>query len=307
MKSQNESFRATETERLLAETPEGEAAHAPCPVNLKTGKWRLAVDVAVAPPNPPRIRRREEAQVSVTPPSTLNSPSSNQSVVTSAAASKGDNSHSAIESLLHAVERVPSGGRGRSAQFMPIRFVFSNTLNRDDRLLLAFDAYVLSAALRREIAVGKIIHGDDHAALKVKTSLLTGEVRRRLEKIAALLSSPAPPDLVLNRHCAECEFQTRCRQKALERDDVSLLAGMSEKERHKLRSKGIFSVTQLSYTFRPRRRPKRFRDKREKYHHSLKALAIREKKVHIVGSPELKIEGTPVYLDVEGLPDRDFY
>jgi hypothetical protein len=61
---------------------------------------------------------------------------------------------------------------------------------------------------------------------------------------------------------------------------------------------GIFT-TQLSYTFRPRRRPKRLRDKREKYHHSLKALAIREKKIPIVSSPELKIEGTPVYLDVE--------
>ena len=93
----------------------------------------------------------------------------------------------------------------------------------------------------------------------------------------------------------------------MEKDDFSLLAGMSAKERQKLRSKGIFTVTQLSYTFRPRRRPKRLRDKREKYHHSLKALAIREKKIHIVGSPELKIEGTPVYLDVEGLPDRDFY
>ncbi len=68
-----------------------------------------------------------------------------------------------------------------------------------------------------------------------------------------------------------------------------------------------FTVTQLSYAFRPRRRPKRLRDKREKYHHSLKALAIREKKIHIVGSPELTIDGTPVYLDVEGLPDRDFY
>jgi hypothetical protein len=39
----------------------------------------------------------------------------------------------------------------------------------------------------------------------------------------------------------------------------------------------------------------------------LKALAILEKKIHIVGSLELKIEGTPVYLDVEGLPDRVFY
>ncbi len=141
----------------------------------------------------------------------------------------------------------------------------------------------------------------------MKTSALAGEVRKRLDKIAALLANPAPPDLVLNRHCAECEFQARCRKIAVEKDDLSLLAGMSAKERQQLRSKGIFTVTQLSYTFRPRRRPKRLRDKREKYHHSLKALAIREKKIHIVGSPELKIEGTPVYLDVEALPDRDFY
>jgi predicted RecB family nuclease len=91
------------------------------------------------------------------------------------------------------------------------------------------------------------------------------------------------------------------------KDDLSLLGGMTEKERKNYHSKGIFTVTQLSYTFRPRRRPKRLRDKREKYHHSLKALAIREEKIHIVGSPELKIEGTPVYFDVEGLPDRNFY
>jgi len=82
---------------------------------------------------------------------------------------------------------------------------------------------------------------------------------------------------------------------------------MMEKERKKFNSKGIFTVTQLSHTFRPRRRPKRLAAEREKYHHSLKALAIREHKIHIVGSPELKIEGTPVFLDVEGLPDPDFY
>ena len=132
-------------------------------------------------------------------------------------------------------------------------------------------------------------------------------MRKRIEIITALLANPAPPDLVLNRHCGECEFQARCRKIAIEKDDLSLLSSMSAKERQQLRSKGIFTVTQLSYTFRPRRRPKRQRDKREKYHHALKALAIREKKIHIVGSPELKIEGTPVYLDLEGLPDRDFY
>ena len=139
---------------------------------------------------------------------------------------------------------------------------------------------MLSEATGCEISFGKIIHGDDHrhSTLKIKTTALSVEVRSRIERIAILLSSPNPPELVLNRHCGECEFQARCRQKAIEADDLSLLAGMSERERKKLRSKGIFTVAQLSYTFRPRRRPKRMRDKQEKYHYSLKALAIREKK-----------------------------
>ena len=153
------------------------------------------------------------------------------------------------------MERFRRKAEGSPASSFPFDSS-SPTSSQDDKLLLAFDALVLSEMLGREVSLGKIIHGDDHATLKVKTSALAGEVRKRLEKIAALLSSPSPPDLVLNRHCAECEFQARCRQKAMEKDDLSLLAGMSEKERQKLRSKGIFTVTQLSYTFRPRRRPK---------------------------------------------------
>ena len=159
-----------------------------------------------------------------------------------------------LETRIHAVERVPAEGRGKSAHFIPIRFAFNNKLGKDEKLLLAFDAFVLSEIIGREISVGKIIHGDDHSTLNVKTSSMAGEVRRQVDKTAALLSNPTPPDLVLNRHCAECEFQARCRQKAIEKDDLSLLAAMSEKEIKKLHSKGIFTITQLSYTFRPRRR-----------------------------------------------------
>ncbi len=207
----------------------------------------------------------------------------------------------------HVVERIPSAQQGRAAQFVPIRFVFRNKLTRHDKLLLAFDSLVISKVLGREVTLGKIVYGDDHTTLKVKVSVLKSEVEKLNEKIGALISSPSPPDLVLNRHCAECEFQTRCRQRATDKDDLSLLSGMTEKERTDFNSKGIFTVTQLSFTFRPRRRPKGLKDKRERHHNALKALAIRENKLHIVGSPEIKIEGTPVYLDVEGLPDRDFY
>jgi predicted RecB family nuclease len=212
-----------------------------------------------------------------------------------------------VETRIAAVERVPSAGRGKPSQFIPIRFAWPNKLGRHEKLMLALDALALAETFGHDVPVGKIVHGDDHATLKVKLPALVNEARKLVEKTAALLSNASPPDLVLNRHCAECEFQVRCREKAIEKDDLSLLAGMTEKERKKYHSKGIFTITQLSYTFRPRRRPKRLRDRREKYHHALKALAIREKKIHIVGTPELKIDGTPVYFDVEGLPDRDSY
>jgi predicted RecB family nuclease len=174
-------------------------------------------------------------------------------------------------------------------------------------LLLAFDALALSEMLGKEVRLGKIIHGDNRSTLNLRTSDLVPQVQGHIAKISALLVRPSPPDLILIPHCAACEFQTRCREKAVEKDELSLLSGMTDKERKKLYDKGIFTVTQLSYTFRPRRRPKRLQGKREQYHHSLRALAIRQKNIHIVGSPEITIEGTPVYLDVEGIPDRDFY
>src|SRR5207245_7377554 len=79
-------------------------------------------------------------------------------------------------------------------------------------------------------------------------------------------------------------FSSRRRHTRCYRDwssDVCSSDLTTEKEVWKLHSRGIFSVTQLSYTFRARRRPKRFTSKSEKYSHALKALAIRERKIHI--------------------------
>jgi len=212
-----------------------------------------------------------------------------------------------LESSIHVVERIPTERSGVPAQLMPTRFAFTNKLTADDKLLIAFDAYALSKVTRGEVSRATIIHGDTYARLKVNTGALSGKFEKLIDKTKKIVSSDSPPDLILNRHCVECEFQSRCGEKALEKDDLSLLSRMTEKERKKFNSKGIFTVTQLSFTFRPRRRPKRWRNKREKYHHSLRAFAIQQKKIHIVGSPQWKIEGTALYLDVEALPDRDFY
>jgi predicted RecB family nuclease len=122
-----------------------------------------------------------------------------------------------------------------------------------------------------------------------------------------LFADPSPPDLVLNRHCAECEFRVRCRHKAHEIDDLSLLSGIGEKERSRHRSKGIFTVTQLSYTFRPRRTPKRSKAPVKPHNFALQALAIRENTVYVSGTPQLPNCKSQIYLDIEGLPSRAFY
>ena len=77
-----------------------------------------------------------------------------------------------LESRLQAVERMPSEGRGRPVKFIPYRFEFANKLTKEHKLLLAFDALLLSEALGREVSLGKIMHGDNHATLKVKTTRL---------------------------------------------------------------------------------------------------------------------------------------
>ncbi len=113
VQSQNESFRATETERLLAETPSGESARSPSPENLKASKWRLALDVVAQTSETPRSSRRQEAQTSFPQLSILNAQPTDQSLVTSAVTGQPAFPQSAFlaESHLHAVECVPAEGR----------------------------------------------------------------------------------------------------------------------------------------------------------------------------------------------------
>ena len=205
-----------------------------------------------------------------------------------------------MEANLQVVQRIPSEGTNKSSQFVPIRFVPANKLSRSDKLMAGFDAFVLSKASGVKVDLAKIIHGDKGSVFKVKANSLSRVVHKTVGKVAALLSATAPPDLILNRHCPECGFQSRCRKMAVEKDDLSLLANLPDKERSRLNSKGIFTVNQLSYTFRPRRRIKRLAAKPEKYHHSLKASRYGSRKYISSAIRNCSIEGTPIYFDVEG-------
>jgi len=118
---------------------------------------------------------------------------------------------------------------------------------------------------------------------------------------------PESPPVLLNRHCPLCPFHKECAAKAKEQDHVSLLKSMREKEMTAQNKKGIFTMTQLSYTYRPRRRRIGKDHQPPKYSHSLKALAIRDDKIYVVAKPHVPQSGTRIFLDVEGVPDQDFY
>ena len=85
-----------------------------------------------------------------------------------------------------------------------------------------------------------------------------------------------------------------------------MLRGLSAKEITRYHKRGIFTVTQLSCTFRPRKRRKTSPHKPPLHQAALQALAIRDQKIHVYGTPQLPVCATRIYFDLEGDPDRRF-
>jgi predicted RecB family nuclease len=212
-----------------------------------------------------------------------------------------------LSSLIQAAERAERTGQRSASSYGPILFILNEVVTRADKLLLAFNALALSLVQGVLPPIGKIVHGSSHREMKVKIEPLLGEVRKLVVQIQAAQAEGAAPRVNLNRHCSACEFRDGCRKVAEETDDLSLLRGLSEKEIVKLRSRGITTVTQFSHCYRPGKRGKRKTGKARKHDPALQALAAREKKVYVLDSPEVPHSSVALYLDVEGIPDRNFY
>ena len=122
-------------------------------------------------------------------------------------------------------------------------------------------------------------------------------------------SSHDPPPVILNKHCPYCQFKKDCEEKAVEKDDLSLLSGLTPKNIQKYHDKGIFTVKQLSYLFRPRKQSKRSKKSKIplRYRPELQALAIRTEKIYIQELPKISKNEVELFLDIEGIPDQDFY
>ncbi len=208
--------------------------------------------------------------------------------------------------IIDAIE-LASSSSSQKPVYHPIIYLRNQKSAKHDKLLLAFFGLALSYEQKVEPTIGKLITGDKFSSSSVKLSLLIKTASKLEKEIARMMETQTVPPLRLNDHCKQCEFHAECLSVARERDDLSLLKGLSGKEIDSLNKRGIFTVTQFSYTFRPRRAKKMMARKIVKHHHSLNALAIRTQTVYIAGRPELPTAPTRVYLDVEGIPEESFY
>ncbi len=196
----------------------------------------------------------------------------------------------------------------RKYNYTPTLVVGIHKINKEQKFQLAFIGHVLSKFQKVKPTIG-IIVGCGDKKHKIRLESLYKEVEQILRKLRSWISSSvqeAPP-IILNKYCPYCQFQKMCEVKAAEQNYLSLLKGMNEKEVLAQNKKGIFTVTQLSYTYRPRKRRKGKNIQPPKYYPSLRALAIRDEKIYVVKKPEIPQSCTQIYLDVEGIPDQDYY
>jgi predicted RecB family nuclease len=193
-----------------------------------------------------------------------------------------------------------------TACYAPVLFHETEKPGREQKALLELLGLLLSAAQGQQPDWGLLFHGSGYRVRRVKLGSGLSHARRTLSALQELRETGIAPRLTLNAHCQLCEFRTRCRAEAAAKDDLSLLRGLSEKEIVKYSRRGIFTVTQLAYLFRPRKKSKRSKHHGQRRHHTLQALAIRDRKIYVLGTPELPDCPIRAYLDVEGDPERGF-
>ena len=206
-----------------------------------------------------------------------------------------------------ALELIPDKSSSKEFTYIPILISAKEKVSKLEKL-----SFVIKCLILKDHGIspefGKIIYGRDLKSTKIKISSYLQEARKKLNELINTVNSSDAPRFFQNKYCKTCEFQDACKTKLIEADDLSLLGNISQKEVLKKNNRGIFSIYQLSYTFRPRKKSKKKKalPKSQRFLWELKALALREQRTYIQEIPQLPESKAEIYLDFEGLPEEGF-
>jgi len=205
---------------------------------------------------------------------------------------------------LDALESIKSQDSNYS-QYIPYFVLPNEKITATQKLLAGFASLCLTD-VDYQSKTARIVYGCKQKTTRVELNHYIEKSQRLLRDLEKFLNQSTEPPRCRIKHCQICEFRNSCYAEFVERDDLSLLGGMGSKQISQLNNKGIFTVNQLSYTYRPKRRKKKV-VKPNRLEHSLKALALREKKTFVLDSPTFRDSEWNVYLDLEGLTDESFW
>jgi len=213
-----------------------------------------------------------------------------------------------LEAYCDVLTQVESSSSSRGSSYEPTIIVGTYSISKDQELELAFTGYVLGQIQKKLPVVGHIVKMGCQVD-KVKLEPHYKGLKRLLDPLRGwLAAAPAdPPPVMLNKHCPSCQFRMSCREQAEKEDDLSLLDRVTPKIIQRYHKKGIFSVTQLSYAFKPRRSRKQTKKTATPHKLELQALAVRTNKVYIQELPVLSRHSVELFLDIEGIPDQHRY
>jgi predicted RecB family nuclease len=206
-----------------------------------------------------------------------------------------------------ALKKISLDSNSSSFQYVPVLYLRDQQISTKDKVLLAFKSYVLSRLQTSTAAYGHIVYGRELRDSKIHLDSYIKKAKNIIDELTLQASSESDDNFFLDSHCEMCEFSEHCKVKITDRNCLSLLRNMSLAEIRRQNGKGIFTVNQLSYTFRPKKTPKRAKNPSTPRHFSLQALALRENKIYIHGIPPLTSSDFPVFFDIEGIPQRQFY
>lgn len=164
---------------------------------------------------------------------------------------------------------------------MPIMISHLEKVSQNEKIILTAMTLLMNEALSCETTHALILHGKALKILRLSINSFKKKAQQILHGLQAMRINIQKPIPIKSDSCKVCEFAESCIEEISQKDDLSLLGSISLKEVARLNKKGILTITQLSYNFRPNRF-RRLRKKGRPFSYELKALSVRDKKVWLI-------------------------
>ncbi len=121
------------------------------------------------------------------------------------------------------IEQIEEGDSD-NLRYEPRIFTGTYSVTKEQKINLLFIGYLLQKILKTTIDKGKII-SLDNSSHTIKLNDNPKWIKPLINPIKEWIKtfSSEPPPVILNKHCLYCQFQDKCRKKAEQDNDLSLL------------------------------------------------------------------------------------